>query len=315
VSRLLVTGANGFVGRLLCPDLLQRGHEIRAAQRQIQPGDSAYEQVAVGDIDECTDWGPALQGVETLIHLAGRAHVMQEASEDPLSLYRQVNVAGSRCLAQQAAAAGVRRLIYLSSIKVNGERTGEHPFRETDAPAPEDAYGLSKWEAEQALQKVASETGLELVIVRPVLIYGPGVKGNLLRLSRLIRRGFPLPLKSIDNRRSLLGIDNLLAFLDVCVTHPAAAGEVFLISDGVDFSTPELIRAMAAAMGLKPRLLPFPPGWLRGLAGLLGRSTEVERLCGNLQVDIGKSARLLGWHPVVPVTDGLRQMLQAETPP
>jgi nucleoside-diphosphate-sugar epimerase len=309
---LLVTGANGFVGRLLCPDLLQRGHEIRAAQRQILPGDSAYEQVAVGDIDECTDWGPALQGVETVIHLAGRAHVMQEASEDPLSLYRQVNVAGSRCLAQQAATAGVRRLIYLSSIKVNGERTGEHPFRETDAPAPEDAYGLSKWEAEQALQKVASETGLELVIVRPVLIYGPGVKGNLLRLSRLIRRGFPLPLKSIDNRRSLLGIDNLLAFLDVCVTHPAAAGEVFLISDGVDFSTPELIRAMAAAMELKPRLLPFPPGWLRGLAGLLGRSTEVERLCGNLQVDIGKSARLLSWHPVVPVTEGLRQMLLQE---
>ncbi len=312
MRRLLVTGANGFVGRQLCPHLLARGYEIRAVLRQVQPGDSAYEQVAVGAIGEDTDWGPALQGIDTVIHLAGRAHVMQELSEDPLSLYRQVNVAGSRRLAQQAAGAGVRRLVYLSSIKVNGERTGERPFRESDTPAPEDAYGLSKWEAEQALQQVASETGLELVILRPVLIYGPGVKGNLLRLGGLIRRGFPLPLKSVDNRRSLLGIGNLLDFVDTCVTHPAAPGEVFLVSDGEDLSTPQLIRVMAEAMGLKPRLLPFPPVWLKGLAGLLGRAPEVERLCGNLQVDIGKSARLLGWHPHVPVADGLREMLRRE---
>ncbi|MET0027163.1 MAG: SDR family oxidoreductase [Candidatus Thiodiazotropha sp.] len=311
MSRLLVTGANGFVGRQLCPDLVTRGHEIRAALRRVEPGGPVADQVAVGDIDGNTDWGAALEGVEAVIHLAGRAHVMQETTDDPLGLYRQVNVAGSRRLAQQAAAAGVRRLIYLSSIKVNGERTGERPFRETDTPAPEDAYGISKWEAEQALQDVAAKTGLELVILRPVLIYGPGVKGNLLRLSGLIRRGIPLPLKSVHNRRSLLGMGNLLDFLHLCLTHPAAAGEVFLVSDGIDLSTPQLIREMSEAMGLKPRLWPFPTILLSGLAGLLGRSAEVERLCGNLQVDIGKSARLLGWHPGIPVVDGLRAMLQA----
>ncbi|MET0067270.1 MAG: SDR family oxidoreductase [Candidatus Thiodiazotropha sp.] len=325
MSRLLVTGANGFVGRHLCPELISRGHEVRAALRRAHPDGPVSEQtqpvtaqlsgqVVVGDIDGSTDWGPALEGIDSVIHLAGRAHVMQEHSVDPLILYRQVNVAGSRRLAQQAAAAGVRRLIYLSSIKVNGERTGDQPFRETDAPAPEDAYGVSKWEAEQALRQVAEETGLELVIVRPVLIYGPGVKGNLLRLSRLIRRGIPLPFKSLDNRRSLLGIGNLLDFLHLCLSHPAAAGEVFLVCDGTDLSTPQLIREMAAAMGLTAKLWPFPTPWLISLARLFGRSAEVERLCGNLQVDIGKSARLLGWHPTVPAVEGLRAMLQAQGP-
>ncbi len=310
MSRLLVTGASGFVGRQLCPDLLARGHEVRAALRRVSSDNLGSDQVAVGEIDGNTDWGSALKEVEAVVHLAGRAHVMQESSEDPLSLYRRVNVEGSRRLAQQAAEAGVRRLVYLSSIKVNGERTGERPFRETDSPAPEDAYGLSKWEAEQALQQVAAQTGLELVIVRPVLIYGAGVKGNLQRLSGLIRRGIPLPFKSVDNRRSLLGIGNLLDFLQVCLTHPAAAGEVFLVSDGADLSTPQLIREMSEAMGLKPRLWPFPRVLLSGLAGLMGRSAEVERLCGNLQVDIRKSARLLDWHPRIPVADGLRAMLQ-----
>lgn len=310
MNNVLVTGANGFVGRHLCRYLLSQGRAVRGALRCHNPDWVLYEQVAVGGIDGDTDWECALKGMDTVIHLAARVHVMQESEADPLVAFRRVNVAGSVALARQAAAAGVRRLIYLSSIKVNGERTGETPFCADDPAMPEDTYAQSKWEAEQALKQVAAETALELVIVRPVLIYGNGVKGNVHRLIGLIQRGLPLPLGSVNNRRSLLSIQNLLDFLDCCIDHPAAAGEVFLLSDGSDLSTPQLIRKLASAMGMSSRLLPVPVGLLRFIGRLAGRGAEIERLTGDLQVDIEKSRALLGWLPAIGVDEALAAMVK-----
>ncbi|MCU7858123.1 MAG: NAD-dependent epimerase/dehydratase family protein, partial [Candidatus Thiodiazotropha sp. (ex Lucinoma borealis)] len=265
--------------------------------------------VAVGNIDNGTDWHTALDGIDTVIHLAARVHVMQESEADPVSAFRQVNVDGSCALARQAAVAGVRRLIYISSIKVNGERTRGTPFCADDDTTPEDPYGQSKWEAEQALKEIAQKTGLELVIIRPVLIYGSGVKGNLQRLTGLIRRGLPLPLASVSNRRSLLSIDNLLDFLRCCIDHPAAAGEVFLVADGNDLSTPQLIRKLATAMGLSARLIHMPVGLLQFAGRITGRSAIIERLTDDLQVDIEKNKKLLGWKPVIDVDSALAAMV------
>ena len=310
MTKVLVTGANGFVGGHLCPYLVSQGNVLRAALRRHQPDWRLCEQVAVGDVDAGTDWASALEGVECVVHLAGRAHVMQEFADDPLALFRQVNVAGSQGLARQAAEAGVKRMIFLSSIKVNGERSVGRPLHSDDNPAPEDPYGQSKWEAEQALRRIAEETGLELVIIRPVLIYGGGVKGNLQRLAGLVRSGVPLPLGRVNNRRSLLSIQNLLDLLQCCLVHPAAAGEVFLAADGEDLSTPQLIRKMAAAMGVPARLLPLPVTLLSLLGRLTGRSAEVERLCGDLQVDIEKNRQLLGWTPRISVEAALDEMFR-----
>ncbi|MCU7904618.1 MAG: SDR family oxidoreductase [Candidatus Thiodiazotropha sp. (ex Epidulcina cf. delphinae)] len=306
----MVTGANGFVGRRLCRYLLSRGRTVRGAFRRYSPDWVLCEPVAIGGVDGDTDWKTALEGVDTVIHLAARVHVMQESEADPLAAFRRVNVAGSAALARQAAVAGVRRLIYLSSIKVNGERTAGTPFRADDPPRPEDPYGQSKWEAELALKQIAAETGLELVIIRPVLIYGGGVKGNLQRLIGLIRRGLPLPLARVNNRRSLLSIRNLLDFLDCCIDHPTAAGEVFLLADGSDLSTPQLLRKLAGAMGLSVRLIPVPVGLLRFAGRLTGRSAVIERLTGDLQVDIEKNRELLGWLPVIDVDEALAAMVK-----
>lgn len=309
MTKVLVTGANGFVGRHLCPYLLSQGYSVRAAVRQTQPDWTICEQLAVGDISASSDWSGALEGVDCVVHLAGRAHVMRELADAPLTLFRQVNVEASRRLAQQAAEAGVKRLVYLSSIKVNGERSTERPLRADDQAAPEDAYGLSKWEAEQALRAIAEQAELSLVIVRPVLVYGHGVKGNLQSLARWIRRGLPLPLGLVDNRRSLVSIQNLLDFLTTCLQHPAADGEVFLVADGDDLSTPELIRRLAQAMGVSSRLLPMPLSILRLIGKISGRSAAIERLCGDLQVDIEKNRQLLGWTPKVSVEAALKQMV------
>jgi nucleoside-diphosphate-sugar epimerase len=303
---ILVTGANGFVGRRLCAELATRGRPVRAAVRQLrEPHPQAFP---VGDIRADTDWEAALAGAEAVIHCAARVHVMQDSAADPLAAFRAVNLDGTRRLAEVAAAVGVRRLVFLSSIKVNGEATAPgSPFRASDSPRPADAYAVSKWEAEQALHEVASRSGLEVVVVRPPLVYGPGVRANFERLMRWVARGAPIPLGSVDNRRSMVGLDNLVDLLVRCVDHPAAAGQTFLVSDRRDLSTPEWIRMLAAAMGRPARLLPVPPALLRLGGSLSGRGAEVERLIGSLQLDIEPTCETLDWSPPVSVEEGLRR--------
>jgi nucleoside-diphosphate-sugar epimerase len=272
---------------------------------------SGVRPAVVGDLDSQTDWNAALAGVDSVVHLAARVHVMHETERDPLAVFRQVNTYGTERLASQAAAAGVRRLVYVSTIKVNGEETVEAPFSERDPPQPGDAYATSKWEAEQVLMRVSKSTGMEVVIVRPPLVYGPGVRGNFLGLMRLIDKGVPLPVGSCHNRRSLLGLDNFVDFLAACVDHPAAVGEIFVLSDGEDLSTPDLIRRLAAAMGRPARLLPIRSSLLRLAARMVGRPGIYRRLCGSLQVDSSHARRMLGWVPPQTVDAGLAVTAQA----
>lgn len=295
IRRVLVTGANGFVGRALCEQLEKRSIDYAASVRcRRRAGE--YE---TGDIDANTDWSVALKDCETVIHLAGRVHVMNDRAEDSLAVYRAVNVFATENLALQAVRQGVRRFVFASSIKVNGEITWKAPFTALDTPAPQDAYGQSKLEAELALQQISRETGLEVVIIRPPLVYGPGVGANFLRLMRLVQKGIPLPLGVVRNLRSLVALDNLVDLLIACVGHPAAAGKTFLVSDDHDVSTPELVRMLATAMGRQARLLPVPVGCLRAGATLLGKSAAADRLLGSLQVDIRETRSVLGWEPVV----------------
>jgi nucleoside-diphosphate-sugar epimerase len=233
---------------------------------------------------------------------------MREKHASPLEEFRNINTAGTERLARQAAQAGVRRFVYVSSIKVNGERTFEIPFRESDEPKPEDPYAVSKWEAEQALRRIADETGMEVAILRPPLVYGPGVKGNFLTLLRLVRSGVPLPLASVDNRRSFVSLDNLVDLIITCVQHPAAAGEAFLVADGEDLSTPGLIRRIARSMGTPERLFGFPPVLLQAASRAIGKRAVCERLCGSLQVDASKANRVLGWQPVSSLDEAMNKM-------
>lgn len=301
---IAVTGATGFVGRRVVSDLAGRGHAVIGLVRSA-PG---TDDRVVGEIEADTDWSRALEGVEVVIHCAARAHIMHERSADPLSLYRAVNVEGTRRLAEQAAHCGVKRLVYLSSVKAAGERSlPGRPLRVSDPPAPEDAYGVSKLEAESALRLVGVATGLETVIVRPPLIYGPGVKGNFLRLLDAIARGWPLPLGSVDNRRSVVSLANLAHFVGVCVGSPAAAGKTFFVSDGEDLSTRSLARRIGAALGRPARLLPVPATVLSMLAEMAGKTAEVERLVGTLQVDLTDARGLLAWSPPYTVEQELRE--------
>jgi nucleoside-diphosphate-sugar epimerase len=305
--RCLVTGATGFVGKPLCAQLLRQAYIVRAAVRVYNNGLDDIEQTVVCAIDNVTDWSVALDNIETVIHLAARVHVMNDTSVDPLAEFRKVNVDGTLNLARQAASAGVKRFIFISSVKVNGEHTeAGKPFTEEVAANPQDAYGISKLEAEQGLLKIAQETGMEVVIIRPPLVYGAGVKANFASMMHALKRGVPLPLGAIHNKRSFVYVGNLVSMIMRCIDHPAAANQVFMVSDGHDVSTTELLRRCAVALRVKARLLPVPQKLLEFAAALLGKRDVAQRLCGNLQVDITKARTTLGWTPPISVADGLK---------
>jgi nucleoside-diphosphate-sugar epimerase len=307
LSKVLVTGAGGFIGRPLCRELFQRGHQVRAAMRSHGQLSTAGETVTVGAIDASTNWADSLRGVDTVIHLAARVHVMKDKAADPFTEFLKVNLYGTANLARQAARAGVKRLVFASSIKVNGEQTTEaRPFAESDEPDPQDPYAVSKLQAEQVLQKISKETGLEVVIVRPPLVYGAGVKGNFLRLLAAIDKGVPLPLAGAHNLRSLVYVGNLVDALIACATHPAAAGQTYLVSDGEDVSTAMLVENIARALGRNSRSFHFPPGLLRAAATMLGRAEQMERLFGSLRVNDQKLRSELGWAPPYTLEQGLR---------
>jgi len=304
----LVTGATGFVGHFLCERLLADGQQVRGTLLESEVPASlvaGVEAVIVQPLGSDTAWGDALAGIETVIHLAARVHIMADPLTDPLAEFRRVNVEGTAKLAYAAANAGVKRFVFISSIKVNGEESST-PYTQDSLPNPIDPYGLSKWEAELALRKVAAETGLEVVVVRPTLVYGPGVKANFLNMMKMIQRGTPLPFAAITNQRSLIYVGNLVDALATCANHPAAAGQTYLVSDGEDVSTPELIRRTANSLGVLPRLLPFPPFLMRVAGKLSGKAATVNRLLGSLTVNNSKIRLELGWTPPFTMTEGLR---------
>lgn len=304
---VMITGTNGFVGQALCAEAIRRGLRIKCVKRSVCELHAGAEGAVVGAIDGETDWTDALRGVDIIIHLAARVHVMQETAADPLAEFLRVNLHGTANLARQAARAGVKRLVYVSSIGVNGKRTeGAQAFSEGDAPHPHDDYSLSKWQAEQALQQISRETGLEVVIVRAPLVYGPAAKGNFSKLLSAIERGIPLPLAGVHNARSLVYVDNLVDALIVCATHPAATGQTYLVRDGADVSTAQLVEMIALALGHNSHSFYFPPMLLRAAAAVLGRSDQADKLLASLRVNDAKIRNELGWKPPCTMEQGLR---------
>ena len=310
--KVLVTGASGFIGRAVISALQDQNFVVRAASRM--PGSAAIEApgvewVKMGELGPDTDWSSALDGIEGVIHLAARAHLMNDPAPDPLAAYRRINTQGTEGLARAAAAAGVKRLVFLSTAKVHGEKSGTTPFSENDEPKPIDPYAISKWEAEQALARVSRATGLEYVVLRPPLVYGPGVGANFLRLLRLAKYGLPLPFASINNRRSLVFVDNLANAVVTVLLSPVAAQGTFLVSDGEDISTPTLISRLTTAMGRPSRLFHLSPPLLRLLFSVIGQGAAADRLMQSLQVD---STRLqtLGWRPTVSMDEGFRRTVK-----
>ena len=317
-TKVLITGANGFVGKMLSDKLITEGFIVNGAVRSFRSVGflDAITRFVITDIDSNTDWQHALQNVDVVIHLAARVHVMNDTAIDALAEFRRINVEGTLHLARQAVEAGVRRFIFISSIKVNGESTLlGHPFTAEDEPAPDDPYGVSKREAEDALRQLAGDTGIEVVIIRPPLVYGPGVKANFQNMMRWLERGIPLPLGSIHNQRSLVALDNLIDLIVTCIHHPAAVNQIFLAGDGEDMSTTELLQRMSAALGKKARLIPVPSFLLVWIAKLLGKQAVAQRLCSSLQVDISKAHNLLGWTPPVSVNEALRKTAQSYMQP
>lgn len=310
MTRYLVTGANGFVGRALTQHLLNKGCHVRGAVRTTSD-DAAMqgvEQVVIPDIGRETDWSDALQDVEVVIHLAARVHMMRDQAEDPLAEFMAINAFGTENLARQAAAKGVKRFVYVSSIKVNGEATIQgHPMTELDIPQPHDPYGISKWKAELSLHDLSRETSMEISILRPPLIYGPGVKANFARLIETVSKGVPLPLNSIRNARSLLYVGNLVDALYVCSVDGNAAGQTYLISDGEAVSTPMLTRLIAKALGKPDRIFGFPVGLMRLIGRLLRKTGAIDRLTQSLEIDNSKISNQLSWHPPYTLAQGLQE--------
>ncbi len=302
--RVLITGATGFVGSQLCETASQNGWSVQRVLRR----SGVLDGVVVGDIEPDTDWLQALVDIDVVVHLAARVHIMNDDSSDPLAEFRKVNTDGTLNLARQAAESGVKRFIYLSSIKVNGEitETGQS-FVPDDTFVPDDPYGLSKYEAEQGLLALAKETNMEVVIIRPPLVYGPGVKANFHSMMRWIYKGVPLPFGAVYNQRSLVALDNLVSFIIHCIDHPKAANGVFLISDGEDVSTTELLQKVAKAFDKKAVLLPVPVSLMKFVARLLGKADVANRLFGSLQVDSSKARDLLGWKPVITMDGQLKK--------
>ena len=304
MSCVLVTGASGFLGQALSRRLRAHGYLVTALSRHT-PAVSEEPWLQVQSYEESAH---LLAGQDCVVHLAARVHIMNDAVQDPLDEFRVANVDLTLRLAQQAAHVGVRRFVFISSVKVNGEEAAsEQPFLADDEPEPQDPYGISKMEAEQALRSLAVQTGMEVVIIRPPLIYGPGVRANFEALIRVIARGVPLPLGAIQNQRSLVALDNLVDLISICVNHPLAANQTFMVSDGEDMSTPDLIRRIAKAMDRPVRLFSVPLWLLRMGANIMGKASALQRLCGNLQVDISKTKNTLGWTPPVSVDEGLRR--------
>lgn len=307
-NSILLTGATGFVGGAILKRLYtEKKYTVVAVVR----GESQLEvqdvrTVRIGSFDGETQWKENLRNFDVIIHSAARVHVMNDAESDPLAAFRKVNVEGTLNLARQAAASGVRRFIFISSIKVNGEGTAAGtPYTSDDTPAPVDPYGISKMEAEQGLRQLSAETAMEVVIIRPVLVYGPGVKANFLNMMRWLDKGVPLPFGAIYNNRSLVALDNLVDLVVTCIDHPAAGNQTFLVSDGEDLSTTALLNKMAKALHKPARLIPVPSWVLQGGAALLGKRALSQRLCGSLQVDITKTRTLLCWTPPVSTDDAL----------
>lgn len=301
--KILITGSNGFVGSVLCKALQQRGIEsVQTVRKNAGEG-----KISVGDLSTETNWQHALSGCDSVIHLAARVHVMDEQAGDPLAEFRAINVDATMNLARQAVAVGVKRFVFVSSVKVNGEETFGQPFTAFDIPAPLDPYGQSKLEAEIALQALAQETGLEVVIVRPPLVYGPGVQANFLKLMRLVRKGLPLPLGAIHNIRSMVAVDNLVDLLILCSWHEQASGQIFMVSDEHDIGITQLLRDLSDAMQKRSHLLPVPASLIAATARLLGKSAIAKRLLGSLQVDIQHTKDRLQWHPPLPMPLALQQ--------
>jgi len=313
MTKVLITGVNGFIGKTLSDELVIKGFNVNGTVRSVMSVDfpGAITKFVIKDIDSKTDWQNALEGVDMVIHLAARVHVMKDTAIDALSEFRRVNVEGTLNLARQAVEAGVQRFIFISSIKVNGEGSilGQ-PYTPEDQPAPVDPYGISKREAEDGLRQLASETGMEVVIIRPPLVYGPGVKANFQSMMRWLDKGIPLPLGAIHNKRSFVALDNLIDLIATCIHHPAAANQTFLAGDGEDISTTELLQRMAAALGKKAWLIPVPSFILEWGARLVGKQAITQKLCGSLQVDISKARDLLDWKPPVSVDEALRKTAQ-----
>jgi nucleoside-diphosphate-sugar epimerase len=312
MRKLLITGGNGFIGKAICENLKSLNYLVKITSRKnIKINDNRITSYNIGEIDKQTKWINVLDDIDCVIHCAAKTHFVNNIKKSSLFSYKKVNIEGTVNLAEKAAACGVKRFIFLSSIKVNGEKTlKSRIFKHNDIPKPEDAYGISKWEAEKALWKISKKTGLEIVIIRAPLVYGSGVKGNLNRLINLVKLGIPLPFSQINNRRSLIGIDNLVDIIIQCIDNPKVVGKTFLVSDGKDLSTPELINLIALSMGKKANLFPLPIFILKFLGLIFGRREEISRLIGSLKIDNSHLKKVLNWAPLVSAEDGIKKMIQ-----